>query len=615
MDSPLGHLWFNGGGGGIGLSSVRLLLCEEVSKYCGGVIRGSGNDMFCGRLKQDCGVQSHKTQKVLLRENHLYIRAPRGDQVMAENGLDAGPLSEETITQMLGVSKPIDLWVTYFLSLTTVRFREERLGDARDMSTTSSTGSEWEDVGRPASLEDFDRARTTLRTPKRMKVGTLLAALVDTSPSDGVELDPLEELTDLPEGASTDEKEAYTRDALLVMIEEWPSIKNNFERLSEELKSNGASESKFREVLAATVSSLQAVVHDSDSKIQLLASRIGENRIASDGGSLTCWDAIKQLQGEMESVEATLPLTDQAIQENKQACSSTDGRLKNLGQSFDNMAKHYRTTISNINEQLGRLSRRGPAPGSIHGAGGIQFGTAPTSVGTDLIALRQRVKELEDNQRQGNRAPNRHEDAAINGLVLEIRELERKIDGPTGGTSHLERSMAVLKEKVKEMEGRVTDSSFRLNQYTFSTFYEVKTWCEETEVVTFGIFWDLFSVLVAMKPKYQTGKDIADERYSSARIKSTPFENDLAAAMSHPRPLALFGKRGGELAGINEGFGACPTYEQWVGSGCDSIKVMLTTQLNNYCAGVNGTLDFNHPGTPFVSALLNEVQSHSGTTW
>jgi hypothetical protein len=173
----------------------------------------------------------------------------------------------------------------------------------------------------------------------------------------------------------------------------------------------------------------------------------------------------------------------------------------------------------------------------------------------------------------------------------------------------LDKAIEVLRAKLKEMEGRVTDSSFRLNQYTFSTFYEVRTWCEDHTVATFGIFWDLFSVMVAMKPKYQTGKDMADEKFSSARIKSTPFENDLLASMSHPRPLALFGKKNGELAPANEGFGACPTYDQWVGSDCESYKGILCTQITNFCAGVLGTLDFTHPATPFVTALLTEVQS------
>ena len=100
---------------------MRLLFCEDMLAYCGGVIKGSGNERFCGRRRSGCSVQSHKTQKVVLKSNHLYIRAPRGEQGLSENSLDAGPLSEEMVTKMLGLSKPIDLWLTYFLSLTTIK--------------------------------------------------------------------------------------------------------------------------------------------------------------------------------------------------------------------------------------------------------------------------------------------------------------------------------------------------------------------------------------------------------------------------------------------------------------------------------------------------------------
>jgi hypothetical protein len=62
-------------------------------------------------------VQSHRVQKVLLQGNHLYIRAPRGEQVMSDNVLDAEPLLAESVAKMLDLSKPIDLWITYFLSL------------------------------------------------------------------------------------------------------------------------------------------------------------------------------------------------------------------------------------------------------------------------------------------------------------------------------------------------------------------------------------------------------------------------------------------------------------------------------------------------------------------
>jgi hypothetical protein len=332
-------------------------------------------------------------------------------------------------------------------------------------------------------------------------------------------------------------------------------------------------------------------MHDSDSKIQLLASRIRESRLASDGGSLTCWGAIKQVQDEVERVKEGMLVTDQDVEKLKKSGAGVVVRLDNLGKSFENMAAHYRSTITSINDQLGRLNRKMSTNSTSYGVLGMQFGATPGDLAVDLTALRQRVSDLERDRQHAGRPNNRHETAALESLAGDVRELERKLardPNPAGnGHEHLERAMGVVREKMKEMEGCVTDSSFRLNQYTFSTFYEVKTWCEENNVTTYGTFWDLFSVLVAMKPKYQTGKDMADERYSSARIKSTTFENDLAASMSHPRPLALFRKKGGELASMNDGFGACPSYDQWVGSGCDFVRSMLTMQLVNFCSGVH----------------------------
>jgi hypothetical protein len=51
--------------------------------------------------------------------------------------------------------------------------------------------------------------------------------------------------------------------------------------------------------------------------------------------------------------------------------------------------------------------------------------------------------------------------------------LERKFEGlgrGEGGHVHLERAVDVVKSKLKEMEGRVTDTSIHLNQYTFYMF-------------------------------------------------------------------------------------------------------------------------------------------------
>jgi hypothetical protein len=126
--------------------------------------------------------------------------------------LDSGATPKDTVTQMLGVSKPINLWVTYFRSLTTVHSRDRR-AEANDSSGSASPGSKWEHVsGSAPTLNDFERACANLRTPKRLKVGPVLASLVDTSPSGGLALEVLKDLGGPPAGSTMIQREEYAQD-------------------------------------------------------------------------------------------------------------------------------------------------------------------------------------------------------------------------------------------------------------------------------------------------------------------------------------------------------------------------------------------------------------------
>jgi hypothetical protein len=130
--------------------------------------------------------------------------------VMTENYLDVRILPERKVAQLMSSSKPIDLWITYFLSLVAPQQEGEVMWGVQ-MLGSSSTGLEWEEVGIPPSLEDFEWARAMLWTPKRLKVGPLLASLVDTSPAGGVDLATLEDLEEFLDGVAEEEKEAFMR--------------------------------------------------------------------------------------------------------------------------------------------------------------------------------------------------------------------------------------------------------------------------------------------------------------------------------------------------------------------------------------------------------------------
>ena len=144
--------------------------------------------------------------------------------------------------------------------------------------------------------------------------------------------------------------------------------------------------------------------------------------------------------------------------------------------------------------------------------------------------------------------------------VASIRADVSKLSSLTGLPSGITSSsqLSDILSKMSDLEGRISDDSFQLGGYTFSSGHELADWCTKEGVSSCGMFWDLFSAMVVMIPKQQTGKDRADENYSSSRTSTTNFENDLAASMSHDRLACLYGKND-KLVPLEDGFGACPT--------------------------------------------------------
>jgi hypothetical protein len=101
------------------------------------------------------------------------------------------------------------------------------------------------------------------------------------------------------------------------------------------------------------------------------------------------------------------------------------------------------------------------------------------------------------------------------------------------------------------------------------------------------------------------GKNRADKVYLSSPTKTTLFENDLLAAMTHEKPSCLCGKESGVL---KEAFGACLDYnEEWIGiGGSGSHKATLDQRVSTFCEGVRGTISGG--GEPLVLALLLSAQ-------
>jgi hypothetical protein len=178
-----------------------------------------------------------------------------------------------------------------------------------------------------------------------------------------------------------------------------------------------------------------------------------------------------------------------------------------------------------------------------------------------------------------------------------------------------EAEFRVLRAAMDDIEDRVSDAGFEFDDFSFSSEAELRNFVIEKKVPSAGQCWDLFSVLVVMKPKKLTGKEGAGNRFSAERVSTSTLENDLAASMSHDQPGLLFGLEGGSTAAADEGFAACRSYSKWIGKGCKSYKLKLGKLLKNYSAGVRGLLAPGSVGrgSTLVRTLLSALQDQWST--
>jgi hypothetical protein len=91
----------------------------------------------------------------------------------------------------------------------------------------------------------------------------------------------------------------------------------------------------------------------------------------------------------------------------------------------------------------------------------MQFGSGQGDIATDIVALRQRVRELEDCRRQvGRMQPWTTSPGKFGTWSPDSNIGKTQVGGTTTWHAH---SLCWVQEKTKEKEGRVADASFRLN--------------------------------------------------------------------------------------------------------------------------------------------------------
>jgi hypothetical protein len=420
--------------------------------------------------------------------------------------------------------------------------------------------------------------------------------------------------------------EEYARAQMIgleTVLAEWHRVAENFDTLFAEFNKLGKGEKKSRLALSGSISNLQTALGEANTRVQLLSAKVGADDVASEQGSLSVWECVGSIQDEVLALGASRDTSQQNSLESVERDKFTQSKLghmrtdlgevsarsNNLGGSFMILSANYLLVVGQMKTSVSALETRlagvegavASAPFGAHpGAGGSVTWDpplAPTTLGGERGGV---TASREDFGR----------------LVGRVTEVERRVNTQGAGQDGSGAAYGVQIEQILvrmgDMESRVSDESVVIHENVFCSAADVLLWCRTNEVVSCGLYWDLFSVLIVMLPKQQTGKDRADETHSSDRTKSTPKENDLAVAMSHDRPKVLFGKSvgTGELVPLEDGFGARPTHAKWI-RGSESYKAKLWKMLNTYLLGLSGSLPptGGGPAGVFARGLVVEIRS------
>jgi hypothetical protein len=96
-------------------SVLGLVYVEDVEDVCGGAIQNSERQRFCCKKVGTCSVKGHKTIKLKLEANTVYIQHTRAGQGRFEPSLGISLIREEiTVSNLIGKEHALEVWTAYF---------------------------------------------------------------------------------------------------------------------------------------------------------------------------------------------------------------------------------------------------------------------------------------------------------------------------------------------------------------------------------------------------------------------------------------------------------------------------------------------------------------------
>jgi hypothetical protein len=485
-------------------------------------------------------------------------------------------------------------------------FEETKVGDV-------SPESGWEHVEAAPTLSTFRRDVETLKTPGRFKIRYPVET-VDESVDDAeetIEFEPLDSLegVDLGDPALVAELNPNWGETI---ARNWGGLRRNIILLGRTVNQSKRSNEADFETVETEFRSLSR-------KMALLDTRIGVN--PSMTGVVSVWEAIEDILAEGKRFETRFGALmdrqaehDQLQRTMENAHAESRGEFDALYLSFENLADSYATSMPTIKAKLNTLDMenkaRDPLRAQAQGASRGQDRSSSAQMEALALKLEQQMRKLQDDSRRLRQEVEEARDAREEPYEGTFGQYGTTRGNPiTLGSNlrpreDLERDLEGIESRLDDIEGHRGGLVYSTHKAHFGSMHDVQKFIEEKTVASCGAYWDLFSILVRMGGRKQTGTQLAQATYAAHRLETSTLELDLLSSMSFDRPLAIFVADSVEADTLK-----CTSYESWIGVGLkSSVSGIIGADVTKLISGIRGTLKHQAGDTSLASTLLDNVE-------
>jgi hypothetical protein len=612
--------------GGRGLSKVGLFCVGDADDICGGVVgkidgEGGGAARFCTRPKKECRYVTHRENKALIEDQTYYIKTPRAHTARLHPSLSMLCLqvpSEDDDSHLEDRLQTMDVWVTYLnainaheaMNLAGLQAARKPMAvtglHAGDESVETPTDSTWERVFAP-SLSTFVRDVAALKTPGRpVKRRVDSAESDDMTDEDPWVISDVEAIAPEPSQDLTDRHPDLSMIWCDLMARNWNKVRSNVLGLGKVLSEGKKASREGLEVVDQELSSIS-------NKIAFLDTRIGVNPTSSGtSGIVSVWEAVEDvvldgraLGTKFTDVEKRQLAVERVTKETSQERERIRVELDALVLNFDRLADNYTENIIKLQTKLLVLEKDKRTRITQESLNPMSLRMPP---GEDYSVLHDRF-ELQINKLREDGVRVWRQLQELQGA----REAEMMEVDPRGGHSRHNpipvdmtnsKSLEILESRMDIIESNRGGVVFATHKFKFTSQHDVERFIEEKRVESCGTYWDLFSILVRMGGKKQSGHQLGQTTFAATRVQMTTLELDLLSSMSFERPIALFVTDAVEMDTLK-----CSSYENWVGVGLKtSVSGTITNDVTKFVSGIRGALRFQSGDTSLAMTLLDNVE-------